>query len=71
MIEILAEIRAPQPKPFVAGIVLWDDVVVEAAPILHYMKSGHWTRERVREYCRGKGWDLSVVHELRRGRVLL
>jgi hypothetical protein len=66
LIEILAQIRAPKPRQFVAGIVLFDDVVVEAAPIVHYMKRGKWTRARVREWCCEKGWEISVVHQLRR-----
>lgn len=64
MIEILAQIHAP--KGFTAGIVLWDDVVIEAAPILHYMKRQKWTRDRVRTYCAQKGWEVSVVHRLER-----
>ena len=66
MIEILAQIRAPKPRHFVAGLVLWDDVVVEAAPILNFMKRGTWTRASVREYCEAKGWTVSVIHEVRR-----
>lgn len=59
--EILASIDAPH---FYAGVVLWDDKVVEAAPILRYMKG--WSRDRVRSYCKDKKWSVSVVHELRR-----
>ena len=33
MIETLAQIKVTRPKPFTAGIVLWDDVVVETAPL--------------------------------------
>lgn len=66
MIEILAQIRSPKPKQFVAGLVLWDDVVVEAAPVISYMKRGKWTRVRVREHCRDKGWEIAIVHELKR-----
>jgi hypothetical protein len=66
MIEILAQIRAPKPRQFVAGLVLWDDIVVEAAPILHFMKRGRWTRSRVREHCQLKGWQVSVVYEMKR-----
>ena len=62
MIEILAQIRAPH---FTAGIVLWDDQVVEAAPIVGYMKKGRWTRDVVRDYCKRKGWEISVIHEVR------
>jgi hypothetical protein len=68
VIEILAQIRTPKPRPFTAGLILWDDVVVEAAPIIKYMKHGKWTRSRVREFCRKKGWEIIVVHELERSR---
>lgn len=66
MIEILAQIQADGPKPFTAGLILWDDVVVETAPILGYMKKAKWSRDRVRDYCRDKGWKIIVVHELQR-----
>jgi hypothetical protein len=61
--EILAQIRGDK---FYAGIVLWNGQVVEAAPIVSYMKRGKWTRERVRDYCKKKGWQISVVHEMQR-----
>ena len=63
MIETLAVIDAPH---FYAGIVLWDDKVIEAAPILGYMKKQKWGRDKVRDYCKQKGWKVSVVHELNR-----
>lgn len=66
MIELLAQIRAPKPRPFVAGLVLWDDIVVDAAPILRFMKRSRWTRTKVREYCEAKGWRVSVIREVRR-----
>jgi hypothetical protein len=59
--EILAQITGPH---FSAGIVLWNDKVVEAAPIVHYMK--RWSRDRVRTYCKDKGWQVSVVWEMKR-----
>ena len=65
MTEILAQITAPH---FVAGIVLWDDVVVEAAPIVGFMKKGKWTRAVVRDYCERKGWEIKVVHQIERSR---
>ena len=61
MTEILAAIDAPH---FYCGIVLQDDVVVEAAPIVKYMK--RWTRARVRDYCASKGWKISVVWQMER-----
>lgn len=63
MIETLATIDAPH---FYCGIVLWDDKVIEAAPIVAYMKKGRWTRDRVREYCATKGWRVSVVYQMER-----
>lgn len=65
-VEILAQITVKGEKPFTAGIVLWDDVVVEAAPIVGYMKRQKWTRDRVRRECRKNGWTVSVVHQIER-----
>lgn len=56
--EILAVIDAPH---FYAGIILWNDRVVEAADIVKYMR--RWRRETVRDYCQHKGWKISVVYE--------
>ena len=61
MKETLAAIDAPH---FFAGIVLQDDKVVEAASIVKYMRK--WNRDRVREYCKDKGWSISVVWEMQR-----
>lgn len=65
VIETLAVIDAPH---FYAGIVLWDDRVVEAADIVKYMRKGKWDRVRVRDYCKKKGWKVSVVYEIERER---
>jgi len=65
MIETLAVIDAPH---FHAGIVLFDDVVVEAAPIVGYMKKRRWSRDKVRAYCERKKWTVSVVHQIERAR---
>lgn len=67
MKETLAQIRAEGARPFTAGIVLWDNTVVEAAPIVGYMKG--WRRSQVRNYCGSKGWEVSVVHELERAKA--
>ena len=61
MKETLAAIDAPH---FFAGIVLQDDKVIEAADIVKYMRK--WSRDRVREYCKSKGWRISVVWEMQR-----
>jgi len=56
VIKILAAIDAPH---FHAGIVFLDDRVVRAAPIVSYMKG--WSRDRVRAYCKKKGWKIIVI----------
>jgi hypothetical protein len=69
--EVLATIDAPPcngKAGFHCGIVLWDGVVIEAAPIVHKMKRQRWTRDRVRDYCRERGWKVSVVYEVERER---
>lgn len=53
---MLAQISAPH---FVAGLIFENGVVVETAPILKYMNG--WMRNRVRTYCRQKGWSAKVV----------
>lgn len=65
MIETLARIESDKPF-FTCAIVLWDDVVVEAAPIVGYMKKQKWTRDRVRDYCKQRGWRISVIHQFAR-----
>ena len=65
MIEILAQIHCTEPKPFTAGIILHDNVVVETAPIVDYMKRGKWSRDRVRKYCHDRGWTIDVVYRRR------
>jgi hypothetical protein len=62
MIELLAQISGDNP-PFTAGLVLHDDEVVEAAPIIGYMLRGRWTRTVVRDYCQRRGWSVTVVYE--------
>ena len=66
VIETLAQISTPggERKPFVAAILLWDDKVIEAAPILRFMKG--WMRDNVRTHCAHKGWKVKVVTETKR-----
>jgi hypothetical protein len=68
MKEILAQITGDNPPNLCCGIVLWDDVVVEAAPIVKYMAKKKWTRAQVRKYCAERGWKVYVIHELERQR---
>lgn len=56
MIELTAQIKADK---FTAAIVLHDNRVVEAAPIVKYMKG--WKRSSVRSYCKERRWEISVV----------
>lgn len=53
---LLAQVTA---KHFCAGIILRDDVVRVAAPIVAYMVG--WARSRVRDYCASKGWRVVCV----------
>jgi hypothetical protein len=67
MIETLAQIVGDSRKgSFTAGIVLWDDTCVVAAPIVRYMKG--WDRQKIRSYCGQRKWTVSVVHEIKRER---
>ncbi|MCD9821234.1 hypothetical protein [Bradyrhizobium japonicum] len=59
--EVLAQIRAPN---FTAGIVLFDDVVVETAPRVRYMR--RWSRDRVRTECKQRGWTVTVIWQMDR-----
>ena len=56
MMEEILSIDAPY---FNAGIVLINQEVVYAAPILHYMKG--WKLQRVISYVRKKGWRWDKV----------
>jgi hypothetical protein len=64
--EILAQIKAPAPRSFTAGLILQNNVVVETAPILSYMKRQKWTRDRVRNYCHENGWTIKVIYEVQK-----
>lgn len=46
------QIRAPH---FCAAVSIRDGKVLEAAPILAYMRG--WSEERVMDYARQKGWQ--------------
>jgi hypothetical protein len=48
-----------QAEHFCAGLVLENEICVDAAPIIKYMLG--WNRERIRNYCRKKGWRAIVV----------
>lgn len=56
--ERLLRIVAPH---FVAGIILRDDVVIKAAPIVRYMAVNKWSYWRVFGYCQEKAWSLEVI----------
>lgn len=70
MIEVLAHItgRMRQGASFSAGVVLQDDVVVEAATAVRFMRG--WQRDRVRSHCAGQGWQVSVVWRMERAGYL-
>lgn len=58
MVETLVVIDAPH---FYAGLVAREGRVIEAAPIIHYMKQGRWTGQQVADYCVKRGWTWEVV----------
>jgi len=64
MIDLLAQIRADK---FTAAIVLRDERVIEAAPIVRYMVG--WKRDSVRSYCKERRWEISVVNPLDKNRA--
>ena len=70
VIELLATIsgRDTKGRNFAAGIVLWDGVVTEVSPKLHFMKKGKWTRDKVRAYCEQKQWRVEIIYEANRTR---
>lgn len=46
-------------RHFVAGIVASDFVIVEAAPIVKYMRG--WRTKQVWLYCQRKGWRVECL----------
>ena len=67
MRETLAQVEgySGSGHSFCAGIVLWDDRVVETAPIVRSALKGR-NRDQVREIARRRQWKIRVVHELER-----
>ena len=58
--ETLMQVTAPY---FCAGVVMWDDRVIETAPIL---KARGWSFNRLRHYCREKNWKITIVFKKER-----
>lgn len=52
----LYQIVAPH---FVAGIVVKDNIAVQVAPILHYLRG--WPMSSVAAYCEKKAWQINLV----------
>jgi hypothetical protein len=57
---MLVAVDAPH---FYAGLILVDDVVTEAAPILHWTIGKH--RTFLRSYFMKKGWKTTVLERKR------
>lgn len=53
---MLVQLYAPH---FCAGLVVQEQRVTDAAPIVRYMLG--WSASRVLNYCRQKGWRTKVV----------
>lgn len=57
---MLVQITAPH---FCAGAVIDKyDFVVLAAPIIGYMMRDSWSEQKLRGYCKRKGWRVVNVH---------
>ena len=52
-------IRITAPHFTCAVVLNWEGVVIEAAPIVRYMR--HWSSERVLRYCHRKSWKAEVL----------
>ncbi|KYK50073.1 hypothetical protein A1D31_22440 [Bradyrhizobium liaoningense] len=59
MTETLMQIRAPEPRPFSAGLVLQDGKVTQAPPIIEFMRG--WNLTRVLAHCNKKGWKIATI----------
>jgi hypothetical protein len=55
-VKVLVRVVAPH---FVAGLIMRDDVCVEAAPILRWALGK--SRDELRAYFARKGWRASIV----------
>lgn len=55
---VLVRIKAGH---FTAGLVIKNSIVIEAAPIVMYMKG--WRAEQVEKYCKNKKWGVEVFTE--------
>lgn len=62
IIQIHGSGMGPTASNFTAGIVLEDNVVVKAAPIVKYMNG--WTLSRVEDYCRKRHWRWTKVTKI-------
>jgi hypothetical protein len=64
--ETLVKLTAPTVgtrSGFCCGIVIKDDKVVKAAPIVDFMRKRKWTGDQVRKYCKSVGWSATVMRK--------
>ena len=54
--ESLHAVDAPY---FYCGVIVRHGRVINAAPIVHYLKG--WDRERVQRYAQRRGWQVAAV----------
>lgn len=43
---------------FCAAVIVENDRVVRAAPILGYMRAKSWSEQQVLDYCKNKKWEV-------------
>lgn len=46
---------------FSAGLVLENDEIVQAAPIVYWMLTNRFNKKDIQNYCRRKKWKCEVV----------
>ena len=61
MTRVVVTLRAPtrgSRQGFDAGVVIENDTVIRAAPIVKFMRG--WSADQLRRYCREVGWEALV-----------
>lgn len=43
-------------------VVLHNNRVSKAPPVLHFMATNRWTQAQVETYCRERGWSYRIAH---------
>jgi hypothetical protein len=60
--DVLIRVVCPGERPFVAGLLLRNDICVHAAPILGWTKGK--SRAELREAFKRRGWTATVTTDM-------